>query len=170
MRVPLQNGGEMDFIDFPQEVHPERLYAASAIGGCRRILDVGCGLHKTVPYAVGIDISPVTDIEASADNLPFADGSCNYIIARHILEHLVDPVKAIKEWIRVVHSGDRIVLILPNHSEIDTMSYVISCGTHLHVYTPESLHNLLGLFNEISIVSEDIVIDSWSFGCIVEVQ
>jgi len=41
------------------------------------------------------------DIVSPGDNLPFKDKSYDFVISSHVIEHFFDPIKAIKEWLRV---------------------------------------------------------------------
>jgi SAM-dependent methyltransferase len=55
------------------------------------------------------------EIIASADALPMlADGSQDFVIANHLLEHLPDPIGALKEWYRVLRAGGTLFLALPD--------------------------------------------------------
>lgn len=54
------------------------------------------------------------NIVASGDNLPFKDETLDYVISSHVIEHFFDPVKAIKEWLRVVKKGGYIFIIVPH--------------------------------------------------------
>ncbi|MBI5842595.1 MAG: class I SAM-dependent methyltransferase [Chloroflexi bacterium] len=51
---------------------------------------------------------------ASAQELPFADSSFNVVIIKHIVEHLPDPQKAIREIGRVTEPGGILILATPN--------------------------------------------------------
>jgi 2-polyprenyl-3-methyl-5-hydroxy-6-metoxy-1,4-benzoquinol methylase len=51
---------------------------------------------------------------ASAQELPFADGIFNVVIIKHIVEHLPQPEKAIKEIGRVAAKGGILILSTPN--------------------------------------------------------
>ena len=51
---------------------------------------------------------------ASAQDLPFNDNSFNVIIIKHIVEHLPDPQKAIREIGRVMEKGGTLILATPN--------------------------------------------------------
>jgi len=51
---------------------------------------------------------------ASAQELPFADGSFNVVIIKHIVEHLPEPQKAIREIGRVTEKGGTLILATPN--------------------------------------------------------
>jgi SAM-dependent methyltransferase len=55
------------------------------------------------------------DIIGSADSLPMlADGSQDFVIANHLLEHLPDPIGALNEWYRVLRPGGTLFLALPD--------------------------------------------------------
>ncbi|HEX3624933.1 MAG TPA: glycosyltransferase [Verrucomicrobiae bacterium] len=54
------------------------------------------------------------DIVAPGDALPVADGSQDFVISSHVIEHFFDPIKAIKEWLRVVRPGGFIFIIAPH--------------------------------------------------------
>ncbi len=58
------------------------------------------------------------DVVAEADSLPFDDSSQDYVVNSHVIEHLPDPIKAIKEWVRVVRPGGIILLIIPHGTGI----------------------------------------------------
>jgi len=51
---------------------------------------------------------------ASAQELPFRDNSYNVVIIKHIVEHLPDPQKAIREIARVTEPGGTLILATPN--------------------------------------------------------
>jgi ubiquinone/menaquinone biosynthesis C-methylase UbiE len=51
---------------------------------------------------------------ASAQELPFSDNSFNVVIIKHIVEHLPDPQKAIREIGRVTEPGGILILATPN--------------------------------------------------------
>jgi SAM-dependent methyltransferase len=44
------------------------------------------------------------------------DGSYDFILSSHNLEHFANPVKALKEWRRVTRPGGGMVLVLPNYA------------------------------------------------------
>lgn len=117
-----------------------------------KIVDLGCANNKTVPNAVGVDrikkgddvpfLNAVCDADVQADaekRLPFDDGSQDTVIARHFLEHCIDPVEALTEWKRIVKHGGRVIIAVPNEDEMKTVPLN---GEHLHAFTPKSLENL----------------------------
>ena len=71
------------------------------------ILDIGCGLNPRGHINIDIDRNvpkqkPIPNfILADAQNLPFKDKSFSLAYARHIPEHVLNPIKAFEEWKRV---------------------------------------------------------------------
>ncbi|MBI4829311.1 MAG: glycosyltransferase [Nitrospinae bacterium] len=144
-------------------------------------IDVGCGSAKTHPDAIGVDLTPqgasgtaggqkgavsVADVVGSGDNLTmFADGELDYVIARHNLEHYVDPLKALDEWARVLKPGGVICLVLPDDEAFDTIH---ADESHLHVFTKGSLKNLVSLVPPLSVVEIGTCITRWSFYAILQ--
>lgn len=53
------------------------------------------------------------DVVAEGDDLPFDDNTWDYVLSSHVLEHFFDPIKAIKEWLRVTKPGGYIFMIVP---------------------------------------------------------
>lgn len=101
--------------------------------GPNKVLELGCGVGRTLLNArergkaseiVGIDIiqlGPEQEkldnyIQADIDNLelPYPAGYFDTIICADVLEHLVDPWKAISELLPFLRSGGTIVASLPN--------------------------------------------------------
>jgi hypothetical protein len=66
----------------------------------KRMLDLGCGLHKA-PGAIGVDSNPNAagaDVRADLDySLPFGDDSFDQIRAVHVIEHVKDIMRTMAE-------------------------------------------------------------------------
>lgn len=56
----------------------------------------------------------VVNIVALGDDLPFKDGTLDYVLSSHVIEHFFDPVKALREWHRVIRPGGFIFIIAPH--------------------------------------------------------
>jgi SAM-dependent methyltransferase len=96
-----------------------------------RVLDVGCGVGQVVGRltqagyeAYGVDVSE-PNIERArrfstrcqlydGKHLPFADGSFASAGALNVLEHVEQPEDFIRELVRVVEPGGRVVISSPN--------------------------------------------------------
>ena len=160
-----------EMFSIPQETHPERLFVVGEIDDIENkvILDIGCGRHKTIPQAIGIDVLEGSDIVSSGDELKeIKDNSVDIIISRHSLEHILDTVKTLREWARVLKPQGKIVIILPDHEFIDTMDTRLSMNKHLHAFTRQSFNNLINLINELNVKTIGTCVKEWSFYAIVE--
>jgi len=122
-----------------------------------KILDLGCGGNKTVPEAIGVDIvlvdefietlRPGTKSQANvradvSKLLPFEKGSIDTIVARHILEHMIDPLETLTNWKTVLKPGGKLIIAVPNQSIISSIPMSVE---HVHAFTPDSLKRLLTL-------------------------
>ena len=78
-------------------------------------LDVGCG-HSKEPGAKGVDArhNSDADIICEGDDLSMADETQDFIVARHIIEHFTDPMKALTEWNRVLKKGGKVGISTPD--------------------------------------------------------
>jgi SAM-dependent methyltransferase len=87
------------------------------------VLDIGCGLQPyrrfldpAVTEYVGIDregpLSRPT-VVGSAESLPFPDQSFDVVLSTQVLEHLPDPERALREAVRVLKRGGRMILTVP---------------------------------------------------------
>lgn len=64
--------------------------------------------------------SPIADVKADICNLPFDDNSFNFIICNHVLEHIPDDMKAMKELYRVLAPGGTAILQVPYDRDRNT--------------------------------------------------
>jgi len=136
-------------------------------------LDVGSGgrpKFPNVPTAVHTDL-PVADwrqrrerlqktmnlIYADAHHLPFRSGVFSLIHANHVLEHLRQPLQALKEWRRVCKDRAQIEIYVPtplitNHYQANRL--LQHCYDYQHYYTWNEicLRNLLQeVFNYVQV-------------------
>jgi predicted SAM-dependent methyltransferase len=57
--------------------------------------------------------SPIADVKADICDLPFEDNSFDTLICNHVLEHIKDDTKAMKELLRVLKPGGMAILQIP---------------------------------------------------------
>jgi len=57
--------------------------------------------------------SPIADVKADICNLPFEDNAYDFIICNHVLEHIPDDTKAMKELYRVLAPGGTAIIQVP---------------------------------------------------------
>lgn len=95
-----------------------------------------------VPQAVGIDRdTPGYD----GLHLPYPDQSQDAIYASHCLEHLPDPVAALREWHRVVKVDGYLVIMVPHQHLYERKESLPSLWNpdHRHFFTPAKLLHLV---------------------------
>lgn len=142
------------------------------------VLDVACGpglvaceFAPRVEHVTGIDITPamieqaielqkernlqnLTWTVAEAVPLPFPDHSFSLAITRYSFHHLLSPVKALAEMVRVCRPGGRVlvadVAVEPSKSEAYDRLEVMRDPSHTHALTKVEFNDLInssGLIN-----------------------
>ncbi len=127
--------------------------------GCQ-VLEVGCGggaLMRTLAgrgcQVTGVDISKEAvrlasreaegceALQADACALPFDGVSFDRVVAHHLIEHLADPEKALREWARVLRDEGILVICTPNRRYPSPR--IFDDPSHVCVYEREELCRLV---------------------------
>jgi SAM-dependent methyltransferase len=114
--------------------HPSR-FANEHLAGLRGVEIGAASYNRYFLDTVNVDHSDVADtvamqrefaggvmpvdVVAEATELPFADGSFDFVLASHVLEHVPDPIAALREWTRVASSRVFVVLPQPGYHPYD---------------------------------------------------
>ena len=80
-------------------------------------IEVGCGVVKSHPNAIGVDIFPykTVDILTNGNDLwMFKDEELDFVIASHVIEHFPNTKKVLKEWYRILKKGGIMGIACPN--------------------------------------------------------
>lgn len=64
-------------------------------------------------------IAPI-HIAADAADIPVPDGSTDFVLHSHVWEHLLHPLVALDEWVRVTKSGGYIFVIVPKREAAES--------------------------------------------------
>lgn len=137
----------------------------SFVNGDQRVAELGCGANKTIERAIGIDRVPkgeviphlggalsVADIVADVGQpLPIEDNSQDVLIARHILEHIPNEIKTLRNWKKAIRIGGKLILAVPD--ERVTASIPLN-PEHCRIYTQESLKDTMELLGFKELKSE----------------
>lgn len=152
--VERYTAGRLDIVD--------RYNITSVLVQGPNVLDVGCGEcllarllldnSKTVECVTGIDASEEMIVRAEefigehvdlhvgyAENLPFDDGQFDTVVLGQILEHVVDVGGSIRESLRVLKPGGRLIVNVPSDDKVPH-------GNHLHAFM--ALNDLLIQFGD----------------------
>ncbi len=119
-------------------------------------LDIGCGPKKVWPHMMGLDSGKDTELFGipmkpdmiihDAARLPmWADGQQSAIFSSHLLEHMVDPVAALKEWWRLLRVGGHLILYLPHRDLYPNIGQPGSNPDHKHDFVPQDVIDLMAL-------------------------
>lgn len=57
-------------------------------------------------------------LDDAEELLTVSDGSYDFLISAHVIEHMKNPLRALEHWTRVVKPGGKIYLIVPDKREI----------------------------------------------------
>lgn len=114
-------------------------------GSGKTALDVGCREGHQTKWleakgykVISIDQEKIyehcqiVDINAG---LPFANNSFDLIWCSEVIEHLIDPVKTVKEFDRVLKPGGKMILTTPNSY------FILMKILHLFGLSPQKLQN-----------------------------
>lgn len=58
------------------------------------------------------------EIDAEAHELPLPNGSQDYVITSHVIEHLPNPIRTFMEWNRVLKVGGYVYMIFPKRNAL----------------------------------------------------
>lgn len=103
-------------------------------------LEIGCGARTITPtnrtiLSDGFSEHGVHDSIAKVffkgDQIPYADGSFDFILNEHVLEHITNPIKAINEWVRTLKIGGHLYLFLPHKERTNDMFREVTSLNHL---------------------------------------
>jgi SAM-dependent methyltransferase len=81
-----------------------------------RGLNIGAG-SQPIPLPIEtLDARPgfKGDFACSCDAIPVEEGAYDYALASHVVEHLPNPIKALREWSRVVKKDGKLIVFMPD--------------------------------------------------------
>ena len=117
-------------------------------------LDLGCGQEKAFPHFIGVDnmhhahmfgmqMKPDVFLPTCEDLSMFASGSMDFVFSSHLLEHIHDYKKALREWWRVVKVGGYLVLYLPHKDLYPRVGQPGANPDHKHDFDEQDIINAM---------------------------
>jgi GT2 family glycosyltransferase len=116
-----------------------------------KIYELGCGGQLTIENSIGVDMIPLNEyigtirVKSKAtivanveDKLPFNDA--DVLIARHILEHMTDPLQTLTHWYNALKNGGKLIIAVPDEDLGLTIPMNVE---HKHAYTKKFLGSLM---------------------------
>lgn len=116
-----------------------------------RGIDLGAGTFKILPQAISLDncfdnmelggnfIQPDIKVDTAEDLKILGSQSFDWVYSSHLLEHLVDPLAALKEWWRILKVGGKLVLYLPHEDLYPKVGTPGSNQDHKHDLNEEKV-------------------------------
>ena len=113
--------------------------------------DIGCGAEKVWPHAIGIDnrkdtgmfgiqMNPDLTIPDACDlSRIIVSGQADWVFSSHLLEHIVEYKKALKEWWRILKDGGYLILYLPHKNFYPNIGQPGSNPDHKHDLLPTDI-------------------------------
>jgi len=121
-----------------------------------RGIDVGCG-RWPFPGAIGVDL------ELGGDAMDLPGGEFDFVFSSHCLEHLINPIAALKHWITRIRPGGVLFLYLPHPD----MAYWLPqhCHKHLHSWRPADMAKILEDLGMLNVIHSERDM-AWSFSVV----
>ena len=103
-------------------------------------LEIGCGARTICPtdrtiLSDGFQEHGVHDSIAKVffkgDTIPYDSDSFDFLLSEHVLEHITNPIKALKEWLRVLKSQGVLFIFLPHMKRTNDKYRSITTLDHL---------------------------------------
>lgn len=119
-------------------------------------LDIGAG-RWPLEGAIPVDRQNGDDVLA----LPF--GSLDFVFSSHCLEHLDDPIAALRHWKSLLRPGGVLFLYLPHPS----MQYWLpqNCAKHRHAWWPEDMAQIVADLGFENVIRSERDM-AWSFAVV----
>ena len=128
------------------------------------ILDIGCGDDPLLPP--NGNVTPWDLPNGDAMLLEAASSEVfDCVYSSHCLEHLSDPITALKNWVRVTRPGGFLYIVVPDYTLYEKERWPsIQSGEHLFTFSTHISKGYAGRNNHINIVS-DMVPVMRDLGC-----
>lgn len=130
-----------------------------------RLLEVGCGSGKTLSYlqklgwqTEGVDFDPAAVHNArskglivllgSLDKQNYPDNHFDAVVMSHLIEHVHDPLRLVKESRRILKHGGKLVVLTPNSRSLGHKLFQqrwrgLEPPRHLYIFNRMSLSSVV---------------------------
>jgi len=140
----LFNAGKAVLSSEYQPTDHLREFLGSAVGV---VVELGSGARRLRPDVLTVDLFPNPNVDLVADisETPIRDGKVDFVILDSVIEHVEDPVAAVREARRILKRGGRLFIncpfMLPYHGY----------PAHYQNFTRDGLEHLLRDFSSCTV-------------------
>lgn len=124
-----------NYPDYLKSGNACRFITPIALEFCRgRGLDVGAGRWPLFG-------AEAVELRDGGDAMHLPPGEFDYVFSSHCLEHLLNPIAALRHWETRIRPGGVLFLYLPHPD----MEYWLpqNCGKHLHSWAPDAMAKIV---------------------------
>lgn len=136
-------------------------------------LEPGCG-QIISPFCIGIDNYAGSDhpvygggyyphVRCMGEVLSFKNDVFDFIISHHSLEHMCNTERTLREWLRVLKDGGKIVIVMP-----DKRCPYYKDPSHMKEFAPDEFIDLLKRIENIKILEHNTLKNYFSFNTVIE--
>jgi SAM-dependent methyltransferase len=99
-------------------------------------IDIGCGKEPVTDEVERWDLILGNSDATYMEGIP--DGIFNYVHSSHCLEHLADPVTAMRNWWRILRCGGELIIVVPHRDLYEKKNLLPSLFNpdHKHFFLP----------------------------------
>ena len=110
-------------------------YAPAGIG-----LEIGVGERTICPTQRTIlsdgfsehgEGQSIAEVFFKGDAIPYPDETFSFIISEHVLEHIANPIKSLKAWIKKLQPNGKMIIILPHKDRTNDTFREVTSLNHL---------------------------------------
>ena len=105
--------------------------------------------QKNLNYTTTDLHSPLADVKADICELPFSDNTFDFIFCNHVLEHVIDDTKAMKELFRVLKPNGTGIFQVPQNLTLDKTFEDPS------ITDPKERERLFGQYDHLRVYGKD---------------
>lgn len=135
-------------------------------------VDIGSGGDPVVPWAINFDLPndefdryhsghpPRKPIQYGGDakNLPFKDGTLDFVYSSHLLEDFFDWDPVLREWMRVLKPGGKLVILVPDKklwNDAIARGQPPNCA-HTHESYPGEISKYVGRLGRMRVIRDSL--------------
>lgn len=115
-----------------------------------RGLDLGCGQFKAFPHFIGVDnghhwgMKGVdVHVDTCEDLSIFSSKSMDFVFSSHLIEHIQDTEKTLKEWYRVIKNNGYLIIYAPHKELYPNVGEKGANPDHKHDFMPEDIEDVM---------------------------
>lgn len=154
--------------------HPRSVFEIGFGSGAllRRFHASGADIGGVDPHHLGVQVDPVVQSVASLwhgtlEDVPVGAFMADLVVGVHVIEHMEDPLNALRTAVMFLNDGGRLVLLTPAGDSwgprvFGSAWWMLEDPTHVRFFTEQSLRAAAHLAGLVNIEVDRLIVDSIS--------